>query len=85
MNTEKKYLDTLNIVLNSYILPLRKNSNKSSFNFLGMKKLPCTEREMRWLFGNFEDIQAVHSDILTSLNERYYIFAMIFLLPFPLI
>ncbi|KAL9559631.1 hypothetical protein MBANPS3_000337 [Mucor bainieri] len=68
--TEKQYLETLNIVLNSYILPLRKSSSKSSFNFLGMKKLPCTEREMRWLFGNFEDIQAVHTDILSSLEER---------------
>ena len=69
-------------------MPLRKNSNKSSFSFLGMKKLPCTEREMRWLFGNFEDIQVVHSDILASLNERYYIFTIFFfflLLPFPLI
>ncbi|KAK4512689.1 putative component of NuA3 histone acetyltransferase complex [Mucor velutinosus] len=70
LSTEKQYLETLNIVLNYYITPLRKNSNKSSFNFLGMKKLPCTEREMRWLFGNFEDIQAVHTDILSSLEER---------------
>lgn len=71
LSSEQQYLDTLNIVLNSYIVPLRKNSNKSSFNFLGMKKMPCTEREMRWLFGNFEDIQAVHTDILSSLQERY--------------
>ncbi|KAG1099141.1 hypothetical protein G6F42_017879 [Rhizopus arrhizus] len=70
LSSEQQYLDTLNIVLNSYIVPLRKNSNKSSFNFLGMKKMPCTEREMRWLFGNFEDIQAVHTDILSSLQER---------------
>ena len=71
LSTEKLYLETLNIVLNAYILPLRKNSNKSSFNFLGMKKLPCTEREMRWLFGNFEDILAVHTSNLSSLEERY--------------
>ncbi|GAN02098.1 hypothetical protein MAM1_0016c01538 [Mucor ambiguus] len=70
LNTEKQYLETLNIVVDSYILPLRKNSSKNSFNFLGMKKLPCTEREMRWLFGNFEEIKAVHADILSSLQER---------------
>jgi hypothetical protein len=69
-DTEKKYLDTLEIVINNYILPMRKNSKSSSFNFLGLKKMPCTEREMRWLFGNIEDIQKVHVENLLSLDER---------------
>lgn len=68
--TEKKYLETIEIVLDNYILPMRKNSKSTSFNFLGLKKVPCTEREMRWLFGNFEDIQQLHIDILASLDER---------------
>lgn len=77
-DSEKKYLDTLEIVLNSYILPIRKNSKSSSLNFLGLKKPPCTEREMKWLFGNFEELLQVHVDNLLSLDERYRYKSMLF-------
>jgi hypothetical protein len=70
-DTENKYLDTLDLALNAYILPIRKYGKGSSFNFLGMKKAPCTEREQRWLFGNFEQVHQVHVDNLGTLDERY--------------
>ena len=68
-DSEKKYVDTLDIVLNSYITPMRKPKS-SSFAFLG-KKPPCTEREMRWLYGNFEQVHQMHIENLLALDERY--------------
>ncbi|KAI7905093.1 Dbl homology domain-containing protein [Cokeromyces recurvatus] len=69
-DTEKNYLQILDLVLNSFIMPLRKNINKSSLSFLGLRKPPCTEREINWLFSNFEDLHKVHFDNLTSLDDR---------------
>lgn len=31
----------------------------------------CTEREIRWLFGNFDDILQVQRELLASLEHRY--------------
>lgn len=67
--TEKKYVDDLDLVINSFILPLRNKGKPSTFGFLG-KKLPCTEREMLWLFGNFEDIAKIHRENLSIMSER---------------
>ena len=70
-NSEKMYIkNVLEVLRDSYILPLRKSAKQPSYGFLGMKKPPCTEREMNWLFCNFEDIIGVHQEILTSLEER---------------
>ncbi|KAI9480247.1 Dbl homology domain-containing protein [Zychaea mexicana] len=55
-NSETAYLESLNLVANVFMQPLRKDAKQSSFAFLGMKKMVCTERETRWLFGNFDDI-----------------------------
>jgi hypothetical protein len=67
--TEKEYVDKMDLVINSFILPLRNKGKPSTFSFLG-KKPPCTEREMRWLFGNFEDIAKLHTENLSNMNER---------------
>lgn len=70
--TEKDYVKNVLQALQSvYILPLRKNTKQSSFSFLGMKKPPCTEREIFWLFGNLEELLEVHKSILNDLEERY--------------
>lgn len=69
-NSEKKYLDTLNLVLNAYLLPIRKGGKSSSFLSLGSKKQVCTEREQRWLFGNFDQIHQDHTDNLKAMEER---------------
>lgn len=68
--TEQSYLDSLELVMKYFLLPLRKDTKQSSFNFLGMKKMICTEREFRWLFGNFEEVINTHRLILKSLQER---------------
>lgn len=68
--SEQAYLESLELVMKVFLLPLRKDSKQSSFNFLGMKKMVCTEREFRWLFGNFEELVHTHRLILQSLQER---------------
>lgn len=68
--TEQAYTESLELVMQHFLLPLRKDTKQSTFNFLGMKKMVCTEREFRWLFGNFEEILHTHKLILQSLQER---------------
>ncbi|KAF7725249.1 Protein T2 [Apophysomyces ossiformis] len=68
--SEQAYLESLNLLNKIFLQPIRKSSKQSSFNFLGVKKMICTEREIRWLFGNFDDILKIHTEILTSLEER---------------
>lgn len=68
---EKRYLDTLSTILNAYVLPLRKSLKTTSFGFLGLKKAPCTEKEISWLFNNLDEIYQLHFDNLTVLSERY--------------
>lgn len=67
---EKKFLETLEFILNTYLFPLRKNTKTSTFNFLGIKKAPCTEREMSWLFSNLEALYQTHVDNMDILEER---------------
>ncbi|KAG2208496.1 hypothetical protein INT47_010192 [Mucor saturninus] len=67
---EKKFLETLEFILNTYLYPLRKNTKTSTFNFLGMKKAPCTEKEMIWLFSNIEALYKVHIENMDTLEER---------------
>jgi hypothetical protein len=69
-STEKTYIKSLELITEFYINPLRKGTKQSSFNFLGMKKMVCTEREMRWLFGNIQDILSAHHEIISSLEKR---------------
>ncbi|KAI9268363.1 hypothetical protein EDC94DRAFT_514312 [Helicostylum pulchrum] len=71
LDSERAYVESLELVMKYFLLPLRKDAKQSSFNFLGMKKMVCTEREFRWLFGNFEEVMTTHRLILQSLEERY--------------
>ncbi|KAI9321251.1 Dbl homology domain-containing protein [Dichotomocladium elegans] len=68
--SERAYLETLELTMNVFFKPLRKDAKQSSFNFLGMKKMVCTERELRWLFGNFEDIVRSQRTIADSFEKR---------------
>ncbi|KAI8341773.1 Dbl homology domain-containing protein [Chlamydoabsidia padenii] len=70
VTSERAYLKSLNLVINVFLTPLKKDSKQTSFNFLGSRKLVCTERELKWLFGNFETIVNNHRTILTSLEQR---------------
>jgi hypothetical protein len=67
--SEKEYVNKLELVVSSFIMPLRNKGKPSTFSFLG-KKAPCTEREMGWLFGNFEDIGKLHTENLSNMSER---------------
>lgn len=69
--SEQAYVESLETVARVFYEPLRRDAKHSSFSFLGMKKMVCTERETRWLFGNFEDILQAHREILESLEQRY--------------
>ncbi|KAI9022884.1 Dbl homology domain-containing protein [Phycomyces nitens] len=68
--SEQAYLESLNLIKRVFLDPLRKDSKNSSFSFLGMKKMVCTDRETRWLFGNFDTIYDIHQKIHTSLQQR---------------
>ncbi|KAL1926986.1 hypothetical protein VTP01DRAFT_5316 [Rhizomucor pusillus] len=68
--SEQAYLESLNLIMGVFLQPLRKDAKQSAFSFLGMKKMVCTEREIRWLFGNFDEIHQVHKEILDSLERR---------------
>lgn len=68
--SERAYIESLNLLLNVFLNPLRKDAKQSSFKLLGMKKMICTEREIRWLFGNIDEIIQTQRDILASLEER---------------
>ncbi|KAI9487261.1 MAG: Dbl homology domain-containing protein [Benjaminiella poitrasii] len=70
LTSEETYTESLELVMRLFLLPLRKDAAHTSFNFLGMKKMICTEREFRWLFGNFEELVHVHRLTLKSLQER---------------
>ncbi|KAI8097995.1 Dbl homology domain-containing protein [Gilbertella persicaria] len=67
--TERQYFDKLDMLVNLYIQPLR-NTRQQSSKFLSIKKPPCTEKEMLWLFGNLEEIHQFHLGVLKSLDER---------------
>ncbi|CDH55192.1 hypothetical protein RO3G_04521 [Lichtheimia corymbifera JMRC:FSU:9682] len=71
--SERAYIESLNLLLNVFLNPLRKDAKQSSFKLLGMKKMVCTEREIRWLFGNLDEIIQTQRDILASLEERLQI------------
>jgi hypothetical protein len=71
LSTEQAYTESLELVMRIFLTPLRKDATHTSFNFLGMKKMVCTEREFRWLFGNFEELVHVHRLTLKSLQERF--------------
>ncbi|ORZ20235.1 Dbl homology domain-containing protein [Absidia repens] len=70
ITSEQAYLKSLELVVSIFLNPLKKDSKQSSFNFLGSRKLVCTERELKWLFGNFETIVQTHRSILASLEQR---------------
>ncbi|KAI7898499.1 Dbl homology domain-containing protein [Cokeromyces recurvatus] len=71
LTSEEAYTESLELVMRLFLLPLRKDTTAHTpFNFLGIKKMVCTEREFRWLFGNFEELVHVHRLTLKSLQER---------------
>jgi hypothetical protein len=82
ITSEQAYTESLELVMKVFLQPLRKDAKQSTFNFLGMKKMVCTEREFRWLFGNFEEIVELHRTILSSLQERYVALFCVYLLLF---
>ncbi|ORY93849.1 Dbl homology domain-containing protein [Syncephalastrum racemosum] len=69
-SSEQAYLQSLEDLSRIFEKPLRKDAKSSKLSFLGMKKMVCTEREIRWLFCNMDDILQVHQSNLASLNER---------------
>ncbi|CAO3671938.1 unnamed protein product [Rhizopus stolonifer] len=73
IKSEESYTNSLGLVRQFFLLPLKKDTKQSTFSFLGMKKVVCTEREYRWLFGNFETIVELHQFTLNSLKERMQI------------
>ncbi|CEP19143.1 hypothetical protein [Parasitella parasitica] len=70
LKSEEAYTESLELVMRIFLQPLREDATHTSFNFLGMKKMVCTEREFRWLFGNFEELVHIHRLTLKSLHER---------------
>ncbi|KAI9302260.1 Dbl homology domain-containing protein [Cunninghamella echinulata] len=72
LTTEQAYSESLDLVINIFLKPLVKNSKQTSFNFLGTQKVVCTEREIKWLFGNFEAIVEVHHTILENVYHLYF-------------
>lgn len=70
IKSEESYTNSLCLVQHYFLLPLKKDQKHSTFGFLGMKKVVCTEREYAWLFGNLEDIVRLHQAHLKSLKER---------------
>jgi hypothetical protein len=68
ISTEQAYMGSLELVMKQFFQPLKKDAKQSTFSFLGMKKMVCTEREFRWLFGNFEDIIQIHENIFNVLK-----------------
>ncbi|KAG1466688.1 hypothetical protein G6F46_000886 [Rhizopus delemar] len=73
IKSEESYTNSLCLVQHYFLLPLKKDQKHSTFGFLGMKKVVCTEREYAWLFGNLEDIVRLHQAHLKSLKERMQI------------
>ncbi|KAI9321239.1 Dbl homology domain-containing protein, partial [Dichotomocladium elegans] len=67
--SERAYLESLELIQTIFLEPLREESKRSHFSFLGSKKTACTTRELGWLFGNFEEILKVQREILTSLEQ----------------
>lgn len=70
IRSEQGYTNSLHLVKQLFLVPLRKDTKQSTFSFLTSKKVPCTEREYRWLFGNYEEIIKLHDMVLSSLKER---------------
>ena len=50
--------------------PLRKDARQPSSNFIGIKKVICTEHEIQRLFGNIEEIYDTQREIIQSLESR---------------
>ncbi|CEI96745.1 hypothetical protein RMCBS344292_10899 [Rhizopus microsporus] len=73
IRSEQGYTNSLHLVKQLFLVPLRKDTKQSTFSFLTTKKVPCTEREYRWLFGNYEEIIKLHDMVLSSLKERMQI------------
>ncbi|KAI8144713.1 Dbl homology domain-containing protein [Fennellomyces sp. T-0311] len=69
-NAEQAYLDSLNQLVTLFMQPLRKDAQQPSSNFIGMKKIICTEQEIQRLFGNIEDILEVQREIVATLDLR---------------
>ncbi|KAG0173934.1 hypothetical protein DFQ30_006566 [Apophysomyces sp. BC1015] len=68
--SEQAYIESLNLTMRVFLQPLHKDSKQSSLNFLGMKKMVCTQRELHWLFGNFTEIVQAHQEIFAGLEQR---------------
>ncbi|KAG2224956.1 hypothetical protein INT45_000077 [Circinella minor] len=69
-NAEQDYLEYLNRLIILFMEPLRKDAQQPSSNFIGIKKVTCTEHEIQRLFGNIEEIYDTQREILQSLELR---------------
>ncbi|KAI9278581.1 Dbl homology domain-containing protein [Phascolomyces articulosus] len=69
-NAEQDYLESLNQLVTLFMQPLRKDAQQPSSNFIGMKKIICTEHEIQRLFGNIEELYDTQREILLSLDSR---------------
>lgn len=56
--------------MTQFYQPLMTAAKNNSFDLLGTRKPPCTEREAQYLFGNMKQIQALQHQFLTSLEDR---------------
>ncbi|ORX54529.1 Dbl homology domain-containing protein [Hesseltinella vesiculosa] len=73
---EKAYVESLDLLVKLFIQPLRQQLEPPpNSRFPRATKTPvCTQREMRWLFCNLEDIHRFHRSILTVVEQRLRIF-----------
>ncbi|KAI9499278.1 Dbl homology domain-containing protein [Zychaea mexicana] len=71
-NFEQDYLESLDQLVSLFMQPLRKYAQQPSSNFIGMKKIICTEHEIQRLFGNVENILETQREILSTLDLRIY-------------
>ncbi|KAI9271390.1 Dbl homology domain-containing protein [Sporodiniella umbellata] len=70
IKSEQSYTNSLALVQQFFLSPLKKETKQSSSINPFAKKPACTESSYNWLFGNFHDLIDIHQFILHSLNER---------------
>ncbi|KAJ8661439.1 hypothetical protein O0I10_002705 [Lichtheimia ornata] len=68
--SEKAYCEALDLIMTQFYKPLMAGAKNNSFDLLGTRKPPCTEREAQCLFGNMKQIQVLQHQFLTSLEDR---------------
>ncbi|KAF0527764.1 Dbl-likey domain-containing protein [Gigaspora margarita] len=72
LNTERRYVDGLEKLVNIFLLPLREICQKTSQKngLLSIKPIASLE-DIAALFGNIEQLLILHKSLLKSLEDRY--------------